>query len=295
MRVIRPIKITPDMVLSSSLVETEATWSSATSYSKENKVVYSERLYESLQDSNSNHQPDTSPTWWLDIGPSNKSAWYDMQVSTQSAGTSPVTLSIKPGTSITSIAFINISATSISLELLDGESGPQVFQQTIDLDGTIITDWFDYFFEEPDLRDNAVILNIPPYQDCVINITLSSPTTVLIGAIIIGMVANIGQTQYGITLGIRDYSAKKTDDFGNTTFKERAFSKRMQPSVFISNNEMNKITKILTKLRATPTAWIGSTDERFQSTIIYGFIRDWNIEIPYPEESLLRLEIEGLV
>jgi len=41
--------------------------------------------------------------------------------------------------------------------------------------------------------------------------------------------------------------------------------------------------------------WIGADDDRFSPLTMLGFYRDFNIDIAYPEHSLCRLEIEGLI
>lgn len=46
-----------------------AAWSSGTTYAKDAQVTYSGAVYTSLAGSNTNHQPDTSPTWWAAVCP----------------------------------------------------------------------------------------------------------------------------------------------------------------------------------------------------------------------------------
>ena len=40
-------------------------WNSGVTYAQYDQVTYSGTVYGSLQNSNLNHQPDTSPTWWI--------------------------------------------------------------------------------------------------------------------------------------------------------------------------------------------------------------------------------------
>lgn len=296
MRVIRPLTITPTQLLSTTAVETLPTWSAATTYALGAQVVYQQSVYESLQNSNTNQQPDIRPLFWLRKGPSNRWAMFDTEVNTQTTASSPLIVSVQPGKAFTSAAFVNISANNLNVKVFDAPAptGVLVFERNIDLDDTIITDWFDYFFEEFDIRDYAFVDNIPPYNSGVLTATFTSGSPVAVGSVVIGKIYEIGYTQYGLSYGIRDYSVKETNEFGRSTLVIRNFSKRMEPTVMVENNRLNQVGKILETLRAIPTVWIASEDTRFQGSIVYGFYKDYNIDISYPTNSLVRLEIEGL-
>lgn len=297
MKVIRPIEITPNKILSSTVTEIYPTWSSATTYALGAKVIYNNRTYESLIASNLNKQPDTNPTSWLDVGPSNKTAMFDNQVNTQTTATTSFTTIFQPGSAFNSVSFLNLKGVSIGIVVKDSPAGSVVFSESMNLDGSVIEDWYAYFFEDFDVRTEVIFSNIPPYVNAVIEVTITAGTgaAVAIGSAAVGNLIDIGLTQYGLGYGIRDYSVKETDDFGNTKFVERAFSKRMSPNIFVENNRLNYVAKTLEKLRATPALFIATEDSRFEGTIVFGFLKDWNIEISYPEHSMLSAEIEGLI
>lgn len=297
MKVIRPIEITPAKILSSSATEIYSAWSSGTTYADGDKVLYNNRIYESLIGSNLNKQPDTNPTAWLDIAPSNKTAMFDSVVNTQTTATTSLTVTFQPGVIFDSVAFLNIKGASINVQVKSSPSGSVVYNQTINLDNTQIFDWYGYFFEDFVLRTEILFQNIPPYTTgtIIVTITGASGSTVAIGNSTVGSLVDIGGTQYGLTYGIRDYSTKETDTFGNIKIVQRAFSKRMSPTIFVDNMKLNYVSKVLENLRSTPTVFIATDDSRFEGTIILGFLKDWNIEINYPTYSLISAEIEGLI
>lgn len=297
MKVIRPIEITPAKILSSTATEAYTVWSSASTYNAGDRVIYSETIYESLIASNLNKQPDINKTSWLDIVPSNKTAMFDNQVNTQTVGTTSLNVVFQPGSPFNSIAFLNLQGSMINVKVKDSPTGSIVYEQNASLDGSIITDWYTYFFEDFDIKTEVTFQNIPTYSSGVVDVTVTAGTgaMVAIGSCSVGNLIDLGGTQYGMGYGIRDYSIKETDDFGNTVFVERTFSKRLSPNIFVENSRMNYVTKTLEKLRATPTVFISTDDPRFDGTITLGFIRDWNIEISYPEHSMLSMEIEGLI
>ena len=299
MKVIKPIPITKDKVISSTAVEDYAIWSSATTYAKGDKCVYEDKIYESLLDGNVNKTPDTNPNSWLDIGANNKMSMFDVQVNTQTKATETLTVVIKPRTSFNSLALLNIRGRSVNISVRDSEGGSVVYSQTMGLDNSSISifDWYTYFFEDFDLRSEAVFSNLPPYNSGTIEVTLTagSGEEVAIGNCCIGNTIEIGATQYGLNYGIRDYSIKETTEFGDTKFVERAYSKRMSPTLMLPNTRLNYISRILQELRATPTVYIGVEAPEYQGTIVFGFLKDWNIEISYPNHSMLSIEVDGLI
>lgn len=295
MKVISPIQITSGMITSTNATETYSTYNSGTTYALAARVVYGNFIYESLVASNIGNQPDISPTKWLEIGPSNKWAMFDNKVDTQTIRTTPLTVQVTPAIIVNSLSLLNIDAVTVTVDITDGPAGPNVYSKTIDLDDTTILDWYMYFFEPYDFRTDVVLTDLPPYSASVITVSLTKTTgTTAVGNMLLGNVVPLGLTQYGASAGIRDYSVKETDEFGNTAFVVRAFSKRMQAQVFLDNSSLNYVVKTLTNLRAVPAVWIGSEDTQLQPLIVYGFYRDFNIDISYPTSSLCSIEIEGL-
>jgi hypothetical protein len=116
---------------------------------------------------------------------------------------------------------------------------------------------------------------------------------VLCGELTFGSDTDLGGTQYGAQVGIKDYSIKKQDDFGNLTVVERGYSKRATFLILMDNDYIDYFQTLLASYRATPIVWIGST--QYGSTQLLGYYTDFSIEIAYPNHSLCSIEIEGLV
>lgn len=293
MKIINPIVITPSMVVS-NVVEIYPTWSSATSYSKGDRVVYNLKIYESLTNTNLNKTPDTNPTDWLVVGPSNCCAAFDTSYSTQTVSSAPIEFQITPNIIFNSVAVLNIDIASELTVQLESATEGIVYSKTVSLDGSILVDWYDYFFAPFDQKMDVVFTDIPPYRTGTLTITLDGIGDLKVGTIILGNVLELGNTQYGLSFGIKDYSVKQEDEFGNTLFVERNYARRIEPTVFIRNTDLRKIDRLLTEVRAKPTVFIPTEEEGYDTLITYGFLADWNIEIPYPADSLLRMDIKGL-
>lgn len=124
----------------------------------------------------------------------------------------------------------------------------------------------------------------------------TSGSTAQVGKLVFGTIYSLGLTQEGASAGIRDYSVKKVNDYGITTFVQRAFSKRMEATTYVNKCDVNFVQKMLTELRAVPIVWIGTQDDAYSTPLIlFGYYRDFTVEISYPTFSLCRLEVEGLI
>jgi hypothetical protein len=104
---------------------------------------------------------------------------------------------------------------------------------------------------------------------------------------------DLGGTLINPALGINDYSRKETDDFGNTSLVERSFSKRMGVKLVLGNADVDRVHAALSAVRATPILWLGSG--RYSAMLVYGFFRDFEIDIAYTRHSYCTLNIEGMI
>ena len=299
MKVIKPVTVTDAMILASNATEAYANWSSVTTYAKDAKVDYGTHYYISLVNSNLNNIPDAvGSTAWEFLSPDNKHAMFDGQVSTETTkATSPLIVTVACGI-VNSVGLIGLTGSSVTISVTDAGASPPVYSRTVGLDGTIITDWYMYFFEPFVQLGEVVLTDLPPYLNGRITMTLSGGGAVAIGELIVGSVYSLGDEslEQGATVGIIDYSRKDTDvDTGVTTFTRRAFSKRMSGQFLVDNVDMNGVQRILADIRAVPSVFIGSEDTTYAPLVVYGFYRDFSIDIAYPTKSWCRVEVEGLI
>lgn len=298
MRLLVGNEMTPAKLLSTTLVDAEAAWSSATTYATGAIVRYQQSVYESIQNSNTNRNPASSPLWWIRIGSTNSYALFDGQISSVSSAVGSFEVEVETGV-IDTFAIVGVNAESATLTIRDGEAGPVVYQQTVGL-GAEVFDWFQYFFYDPFIRRTlAVFTDIPPFLNSVATLTVSGGTlnTVSVGVAVFGKLRELGKTKYGASAGIRDFSRKEVDEnFGNPTFVRRGYSKTLDADILLSNEEVNRVARTLYDARATPSLWIGSTRLDLEEVmVVYGFFKDFRIVVEYFDTSLCSLEIEGLI
>lgn len=301
MKVVKPVTITDAILTSSSVAENDfAEWSAATTYAVDQKCIMASthRIYKSLQNSNLNKQPDQNLTgttpYWLDIGPTNRWGMLDGQVGTSTSAANSIAVTLEPGR-VNSLALLELDgAQSVAVTVVADTE--EVYSNTINLVyGTPVSDWYGYFFDEITAATDLILTDLPPYSSAEITATITGGGSVSCGILIVGNYAQLGNTEYGCSLGIVDYSVKETDDFGNTILVQRKYVKTLDASMFMHNAEIDRIHKVLASFRATPALWVGVDYDFYTKLAVYGFFRDFSIQIPYPTHSTCSLQIEGMI
>jgi hypothetical protein len=94
-------------------------------------------------------------------------------------------------------------------------------------------------------------------------------------------------------LGIVDYSRKERDEFGAITVIERGYTNRIKYNAEIRTSDAGLVRSLLANKRATLAKYIGNANE--SSTIVVGYITQFNIKIEDFMTSKLDLEVEGQV
>jgi hypothetical protein len=295
MRLVRPVEVDSSVLISTNAVD-ESSWSSGTTYGQFDVVrgpaPYDKLAYESVQAGNLNH-PVTDQAWWLAFGSSNKWRMFDQSPQSQTTRADNIDVTLTPGARIDTLALQNVSAASVQVTMTDLVEGVVYDETFAMISDSGITDWWAYFFEPIVRVTELQVEDLPPYATATLDVTLTATgETVACGLCVIGLSRDIGKTQWGAGVGIQDYSVKQVDDFGNATVVQRAYSKRANFSMLVPWGQVDQLQVLLASYRATPTLYIGDPD--YTSTAVYGYFRDFNMEIAYPDVSLCTLEIEGL-
>jgi len=302
LKVIPPLTITDSILTSSNVPETDYTaWSSGTTYNIGDRVrvVGSNihKVFESLRASNLNHDPLTdtsSPPYWIEVSATNRWKMFDAINSTQTTNANSIVVNLTPGRVTNSVALLNVAGTSVRVKVTDPTDGI-VYDNTVSLNNNgNINNWYNYFFDPIMRKKNVILTDLPSYGTASIEITITNTgSDAKCGVCVLGNIQYIGEgIEVGASVGIQDYSRKEKNDFGDYVLVQRSYSKRAKFSIPVFNDQIDSVQDLLVELRTTPCVWIG--DDRYESTMIYGYYKDFDIVIAYHTISDCNLEIEGL-
>jgi hypothetical protein len=306
-KIVEPITITDAILIDSgSPPETNvpendyAEWNVGTTYDEGDRVILTSthRIYESLLGSNTGNDPTvtSSPTYWIEVAPTNRWAVFDTSVSTSTVQANNITYTLEPGSVNNLLAVLNINnGSEVTVTVNSPSQSPsEVYSKTISLAGAPATaGWWTWFFGLRTQQTQAIFDDIPPYSDAIFTIEILGGSDLSVGVIMLGQQQLYGLgIKYGARVGIQDYSRKETNEFGDTILVRRAFAKRANVDLFLDKSEVDPLQRELSRIRATPVLWILSNE--YESTTVFGFYKNFDVLINYPEHADCTLEIEGL-
>jgi len=303
MKLIRPTEIpendltATEAVLTASNVAADdaSEWSSGTSYNTSDQVIVlgvHQRLYEALQSTTGDFPPD-NPTVWNDLGAINRWKMFDGGSNTQTVNPDTIEVTLEPDGINNAFSLFNLLGSEAEVTVTDDVEGV-VFNKTYNLiDNSSVDSWYAYFFEPIVFIRQLADITLPSYKGAQIDITVTNiGDQAKCGLAIIGQQADIGTTVFGTSVGIRDFSRKEVDNFGNSTVVERRFFRLVDYDIRIDTDKVDFVQKVLSDRRATPTVYIGTVDN--PETIVYGYYRDFDIVLSNPAFSNATIEVEGL-
>ncbi len=162
---------------------------------------------------------------------------------------------------------------------------------------TAIEDWQQYFFGMDarlynDIFRAVSVLAFTPTLEITINY---AGGTAKLAKVVAGQAVYVGKTQFGAAIGIMSFSKKTTDEWGRTSLKKGASAKTNSLSVWIESARVDVVNQWLTELDGIPCAWIGDGNGGTMALMGYGFYRDFGIVLEQHNQTLCRIEWEGLI
>lgn len=303
MKVLVPIKVDNSVFSASNVAENDyPIWDNTTTYAQGARVLIAgtiHKVYESRIAGNQGKNPLTDEASWLYVGASNRWKAFDERLNdpTVNAGSITYTL-ISPGVA-DGIAFFKLVGKSVRVRVLSNDPTPVVvFDKKKDLvyqDN--IADWFDYFYEDIEFDDEAIFTAVTILTGYSIEITIAVDSgNAQVGQITFGRVRDLGSAVTpGTGIGIKDYSRKERDEFGNVSIVERDFvSTANFMFVAMSGNE-NRLKRILTPLRAKPAVYFLGEDAAQYGATVYGHYESFYVQMSFKGLDNISLSVEGLV
>lgn len=295
--IVPPVIIDDVKLLLSDVPENDyAEWNAAVNYVKGDRVIKTSthKIYEAAS-ANLNKDPETNKIIWLVVSATNRWKVFDDKTLSQTEQIASMSYTIAPGKVVNTVGLINCHAKSARIRVTDPIDG-LVYDKTKNFLGKLSKgDWYEYFFEEIIRETDKVFTDLPAYGSAQIKIDIENALNMVrCGVITMGFKRTIGiGVSHGVDIGVQDYSRREINEFGEPEFVKRGYSKTASFNITIRDFEVDVAQRLLASIRATPTLFIGST--LYNSTIIYGWYRDFSETISYKYISEMSLEVESLV
>lgn len=280
-------------------------------------------VFESLQDSNTGNDPYDSPTFWAKVGPTNRWAmrdsysgiWTEVDSDITVAfthGAAPLELQVKSIGAVFCVGeSITVSVTAAdSMLVWDGSAwnetafsapSPIVVELDNELQATNSATWAQYFgdYQKGWTRTKLIdLVNI--YVNPTISVTIAQGSSyrAVCGVLTWGYGAILGDTEWGVTVGIRDYSKKEVNDFGVVEFVKRPYAPILTANIEAVEEAVDEAVKAMGTWRATPALWDFNPEnatDPYEALIIFGHYTDISVEFVDVEHRRISVEVEGAI
>ena len=282
---------------------TEDAYNAGTTYSAAATVAFNNRCYESLQDSNTGNTPPIFPErqteWWLDVGPVNRWAMFDLSRNTQTVVNGDLTVVFAPGERVNAIGITGMKANTVTITVTSVLGGGTVYGPLIiDLNTREVSDGYDFCFEPFSTLPSAVRFNLPPFSDAQITVTFSSNTgNTKCGAIVVGNGVYLGSLEYQATNAALNFSTIERDLYGTATLVQRRSLPKTTNTLYLPTARVNKAIAARTQLNAVPAFWAGldeTSNGYFEMTLILGIYTRFEINADSINQAKISLDLEEL-
>jgi len=231
---------------------------------------------------------------WLLVGSTNRWKMFDQSPQSQTVEADTLSVVLTPGEYVNALALLEVDAASVTVQQHIEVTG-EIYSETFDMiSDEGILDYEPYFFWPVERKTELYINDLKPYAEATLTVTFDSASgeDVKCGVCVLGREITLGNTSWGPRVGIEDYSIKQVDDFGQASVLERAYNRTGDFTLILTPAQVDSAHRRLSALRATPVVWVGDPD--YGSTLIFGFVNDFAVEIAGPTVSYANLSIKGL-
>lgn len=300
MKMIKPISITDSMLVSSVATSSIQAYAPDGNYAKDEQVLHEHFIYQSLIDDNQGNLPPENITTfifgteavWKLIGAENRWKMFDSKSRASTVAIETIIIEITPGRLFNAIAILNVQAKTVLVTIIDPKEGEVYSNDVAMADLTDITTPYDWFFEPLITKDNQVLLDIPTYINATIKVEITGVGTIEVGELVVGTQREIGSLEYGYSVAIVDYSLTNRDEDGNLIINKKSFTEEVRYPLKIPSANVYSIKKLLSEYRAQGLVFVG--DREAQESIVYGFIRDFDVTVKGHLHATCSLEIEEM-
>jgi len=302
--IINPLKMT-DAMLSSTLAEdSTSAWTNTTyTVGAERHVVAVHRVYRCAVDIAvaTGISPESDPTNWVDMRPTNKWAPFDIYTSTAATGTTSFTYTLKPGY-FNAFYLAKPVGSSYTATLKDAPGGSTIWSST----GYLYEDplgWYEYLFNPVTNIGSLVFSDLPirPNAELTLTIETTAGQPVGLGLIAIGDYQPLfgygdwGGAQYGASAEPVTYSYIKTNDDGTTEIVRRHAATNLRINIAMPRSQADTVVQTLQSVLDVPVAVIASEKAGYRRLSTFGLIGSSPVSYDSFATANLSLTVKGVI
>ena len=281
-------------LLDTNLKQPYAEWSDNVDYKLDAMIIHKNHIYRSIVPSSKGVDPSKNTGKWLLMGVDNAYAAIDLHSTTASymdkgldhimykfgvAGFDMLALGGVLGESVTIEQY---NATNVKIKTDTHKTGYA---------RTCADTWYKYFYcKVPDHANLGVTRGVDIIQDpimpdaayVIVNVKKNSKDQASVASMVGGSGVDIGDTQFGVTGELIDYSDRITDDYGITELKHREAQEIMNCTIEIPSKHTQAVKREIRERLGHALMFIADplADTNYEHLIMLGYIDRFNYSIP---------------
>lgn len=280
-------------------------WAAGTfSIGDERHVVATHRVYRDAVGGASSASPETDPTRWKDMRPTNKWAPFDEYTDTAAETTSANIVYVLASRFVNAIALYGLDGSGVAITVKDAPGGSVIYRYPesgfMQLKRAAKGYW-DYAYGERRKRTSLVRRDLPirPNAEITIEIAASGSQRRAVGMIVRGkwrslIGAGFGGVVEDAEVNPKTYTFRETQADGRQRLVVRGSSKDLRFSLVMDRQNADQAAQALEDLLSRPVAWVVSTQPGFAALTAFGIAQ--RSPVRYRNRTAyIDLSIEGYV
>lgn len=304
---IDPVAITDAQVLAGTSLAEDPTsaWTSGTyAVGDERHVVATHRVYKCAIAGSSTTTPQSDPTRWKDMRPTNKWAPFDEYTDTAAETTAADIAYVLGSRFVNSIALYGLDGSGVAVTVKDAPGGTEIYRYPATGYAQLkraAKGYWDYAYGERRKRTSLVLRGLPirANAEITIEIVASSSQRRAVGMIVRGKWRSLVGAGFGGVLedaevNPKTYTYRETQEDGRQRLVVRGSSKDLQFSIVMDREYADQAAQAMEDLLSRPVAWVVSTQPGFAGLTAFGIAQ--RAPIRYRNRlAYIDLSIEGYV
>ena len=297
MRVLKPTKITPALLASTTATEAAADWVSGTTYAVGATVKRTtvQRLYRRVTAGAGTVAPEldtaTALPVWVDGGPTNDYGMFDVENYTVTTAGAALTVVLNLGF-FNAVYLSGLLGTGLTVTVREAPGGAVIYTYTDALVSRVVNNWYDYFFAPFVQKKDLVLEGIPLSPTAQLTVAVTDAATTACASLDVGSVFLFGTTEYGAKARLKSYSTTKADVFGRLSTVKRYSAKTMTARVLMDLSNAIAAQAVLDELDAVNAVWIATTLDAYGPLRVRG-LADGEISFDLVNNCYLNLTVTG--
>lgn len=298
-----PLAMTDAMLISSNVPEpdpafNEVVWTSATYTLGQRRIVLAtHRVYECAIAGASAVSPQLDPTRWLDVGPTNRWAMFDLDRNTATVAPSPIIVVIAPGVRVNTAALVGLDANTASADMTSGAATVYTRAANLVLRRTLTAT--DYCFGTFAFRPLMALYDLPLFSGARVTFTISRPSGIVkCGGVVLGTSRTLGMLLDGADVSSANFSEVKRDAFGTAVLKAVRRVPTISGSIFVQSANVARVKDLELQLDAKPALWnFGGNfinHPYYQITQFLGYYQKFELKLDDYARATLNVTVEEI-